>query len=236
MLVLRADSPAGPFQQVGMATNTTIFRDKSADPNAQSYCYQIVFQNNCGNVSPPSRPACSIWLGSKSTGIDWTADSPFAPGTVSRYVLEIYDTQTNTLYREIPLGGNTHYEPDPNDVSTQTFRYRIRAESSAGESTSNYFELKRNAGIFAPTTFTPNGDGQNDRFVVFGTFLEQFEMIIYSRWGDPIFSSTSINENESWDGNVGGQPAPVGPYSYRINVRDKDGQQIVKRGTVMLLR
>lgn len=234
MLVLRADSPAGPFQQVGSVSNSTVFKDPGANPNAQSYCYQIVFQNNCGNVSTPSKPVCSVWLGSLSTGIDWTADSPFTPGTVSRYVLEIYDTGTNTLYKEIPLGGNTHYEPDPNDQSTQTFRYRIRAESATGESTSNYFELKRNASIFVPTAFTPNGDGQNDRFLVLGTFLDNFEMIIYSRWGDPIYQTTSLTEG--WDGNIGGQQAPTGAYAYRINVRDKDGQQIVKRGTVTLLR
>ena len=233
LIISRADTPAGPFQQIGFSSNNTIFFDKSANPNNQSYCYQVVYRNECGNESPPSK-SCTIWLTSKGTGIDWTADSPFAPGTVTRYVLEIYDTATNTLYKEIPLGGNTHYEPDPNDQSTQTFRYRIRAESTTGESTSNYYELKRNAGIFVPTAFTPNGDGQNDTFVAVGTFWEAFSMTIYTRWGEAVY--TTNNKAEGWDGTLHGQPLPAGTYTYRIDILDKDKQQIVKRGAVMLIR
>ena len=234
IVISRASSLAGPFQQIGTSNNNT-FVDESADASAGSYCYQLTYQNNCGLSSAPSQPVCTVYLSSKSAaGIDWTAASPFAPGSVASYVLEIVDSVNNTK-REVVLGGNTHYEPDPNDPNLQSQRFRVLAISAGGiVSYSNFFTFRRDPKIIVPDAFTPNGDGMNDEFLVKGIFLSQFRMIVYSRWGEVVFSST--DRAKGWDGTIGGQPALEGQYMYRIEVVDLTDQKTVRTGAVLLLR
>lgn len=65
-----------------------------------------------------------------------------------------------------------------------------------------------------PTAFSPNGDGWNDEFkAVFNCALD-FRMLIFNRWGNIIFQSRDINVG--WNGEVDGEPAPDGSYTYEI--------------------
>jgi len=90
------------------------------------------------------------------------------------------------------------------------------------------------ANIYVPDVFTPNGDGVNDVFEVKSDADSKIDILIYDRWGSPVFRN-SVNVLH-WSGHINGQPAPTGPYFYRILVTDKIGRGFVKRGTVSLLR
>jgi gliding motility-associated-like protein len=69
--------------------------------------------------------------------------------------------------------------------------------------------------LLAPTSFTPNGDGKNDVFMVNNyCLLSRFNMKIYSRWGEVVFETQ--NPAEGWDGNFKNAPAPDGMYSVII--------------------
>jgi gliding motility-associated-like protein len=235
MTISRASSPSGPFQVVGTTSKSNTFTDESADASAGSYCYQLTYQNNCGQVSAPSETVCSVFLSSQSpTGLDWTTGSPFSPGNVASYSLEVVDS-VNNISKTIILGGNTHYEPDPNDPNLQSQQYRVVAQSADGVvSYSNFFTLRRDPKIFAPDAFTPNGDGVNDTFLVRGTFFDKFRLTIFSRWGEVIYSTT--DRNQGWDGTVNGQPANAGQYMYRVEVIDFTDQKTVRNGALLLVR
>lgn len=86
-----------------------------------------------------------------------------------------------------------------------------------------------------PNAFTPNGDGANDTFgpVLLGHTFEQLE--VWSRWGDKIFDSL-IEGRDTWDGTINGEPAPSDVYVYRVRVTLRDGQEVVEKGDVTLLR
>ena len=235
LIVSRASGPSGTFQQIGTAVNTNRFVDQTADPSAGSYCYEVVYQSNCGLKSAPSTPVCTVYLSSKSSnGIDWTAESPFSPATVGSYTLEIVDSLNGTK-QEIALGGQTHYDPDPNDPNLQSQRYQIQAISSDGTiSNSNYFTFRREVKVYAPDAFTPDGDGVNEVFLVKGIYFDQFKMIIYDRWGEVIYSAT--DKNQGWDGKINGQNAIKGQYMYRVEVVDLTGVKTVRTGAVLLIR
>ena len=65
-----------------------------------------------------------------------------------------------------------------------------------------------------PTAFSPNGDGKNDEFkAVFNCALD-FNMLVFNRWGTIVFRSTDINVG--WNGEIDGEPAPDGSYTYEI--------------------
>lgn len=234
IIVSRATGSSGTFQPIG-TTNRNTYIDQTADVTADSYCYQLTYQSSCGLTSAPSASVCTVLLSSKSAdGVDWTTASPFAPGSVGAYTLEIVDSVNNTR-KEILLGGNTHYTPDPNDPTLQSQRYRVIAVSTSGVvSYSNFFTFRRDPKILVPDAFTPNGDNMNDQFLVKGLYVDQFRMIIYSRWGEVVFSST--DKTKGWDGMIQGQPALEGQYMYRIEIEDLTGQKTVRTGAVLLLR
>lgn len=233
-MIVSRSSGGGAFQPVGSLSGNT-FVDDAVDVNAGSYCYQVAYQNTCGQVSPPSPPACTVWLSSQSPGgIDWTRDTPFTTGGVDNYTVEVINADNGTK-REIQAGTNNHYEPDPNDPVTSIQRYRIIATSAQGVvSYSNFYTLRRSTPLFVPDAFTPNGDQANDVFLVKGTTSDLFRLIVYSRWGEAVFSSTSIAQG--WDGTINGQPAIEGQYMYRIEIEDSDGKKTVRTGGLLLLR
>jgi gliding motility-associated-like protein len=236
LVVSRADGPNGPFKEIGQATNQAVFDDPTARTTDQSYCYQLALRNECGELSLPSVPACTVHLTSNSPGaLDWSADSPFGGKPVAEYEVVFIDRASGVEIKRQSVGGNTHFEPDRSDPDFATYRYEIIAISPTKQtSRSNPYELQLEAGIFAPTAFVPNGF--NNRFQVKGDFPDDFRLTIYDRWGAVMYSTTSFKDEDGWDGNTGGQPAPAGTYAWRAEVRDKAGKQTVKASSLLLIR
>jgi gliding motility-associated-like protein len=80
----------------------------------------------------------------------------------------------------------------------------------------DYFDIN------IPNVFTPNGDNENDMFIVEvpGKIYECVDMKIYNRWGQVVFISTG--NNLKWDGRTNvGIPAPEGTYFYTIDIKEK---------------
>ncbi len=69
--------------------------------------------------------------------------------------------------------------------------------------------------FYIPNTFSPNSDGKNDFFIPKGIGVENFSMEIFDRWGQSIFSSTSLND--AWDGKLNSQELMMGVYVYKIS-------------------
>ena len=94
--------------------------------------------------------------------------------------------------------------------------------------------------FFAPNTFTPNGDGQNDYFFINGFHLEQIVYLhIYDRWGEPVFDRENLNpgvEQEGWDGKFAGMPVNAGVYAWVAEILLANGERIMKYGNITLVR
>jgi gliding motility-associated-like protein len=98
--------------------------------------------------------------------------------------------------------------------------------------------------IFIPDAFSPNDDGLNDRFQVFGRHVVDFQMQVYDRWGNLIYALEKeriedILEDEWWDGSINGTPTQDGNYQYIIRYRstmDRSPATEVKRGSFLILR
>ncbi len=89
-----------------------------------------------------------------------------------------------------------------------------------------------------PNIFTPNGDGVNDYFFprnLLSRGLVAFKMDIFNRWGQKIYSTTSI-EGQGWDGRFNGEMQPQGVFIYQIDAVFKDGQKLSRNGNVTLMR
>lgn len=92
--------------------------------------------------------------------------------------------------------------------------------------------------LYAPSSFTPNGDGLNDLFLAYGCGdITITSLAVFDRWGEIIFQTS--NAPFQWDGQYRGELCEVGVYAwsiqYQLNQRGKStsGQ---KQGALTLLR
>ncbi len=90
--------------------------------------------------------------------------------------------------------------------------------------------------IWIPDAFSPNGDGINDVFKPSGNGygLEGYEMVIYDRWGQIVFTSSLFNVG--WDGKMKGVVLDInGVFVYRIVIYDYKGKMFIYKGHVTIL-
>lgn len=92
--------------------------------------------------------------------------------------------------------------------------------------------------LLAPTAFTPDGDGLNDKFFPFliGKPLGVSRFQVFDRWGRRLFSSTN---GEGWDGTVGGNGAslPQGVYVWQLEAwPTSSSEKLELAGSVLLIR
>lgn len=90
-------------------------------------------------------------------------------------------------------------------------------------------------------TFTPNNDGFNDCFRVYGfsDICEKGEIRIYNRWGAKVYQSKRLG-SFCWNGQVDnqGEYLPSGTYFYIIDIIESQNPKLPKKinGTVQLIR
>ncbi len=88
--------------------------------------------------------------------------------------------------------------------------------------------------VLVPNAFTPNGDGQNDKFYVRGSSeIQVFR--VFNRWGELVFETTDADQG--WDGTYKDKELNRDVYVYYIEaICEHDGSIIVKTGDVTLIR
>ena len=127
---------------------------------------------------------------------------------------------------------------------TQTDVYAINGISEFGcvsaDSIQVTIEVIRKA--YFPNVFTPNGDGANDYFTVFGALplLQEVESLqIFDRWGQLLFEQFNFSPNipeAGWNGLKGNQQLSEGIYVYQAKVRFLDEVVEVFSGDILLLK
>ena len=95
--------------------------------------------------------------------------------------------------------------------------------------------------VFIPDAFSPNGDGVNDTFTVYGDGLvvNVKSMRIFDRWGSLLYSAENLSPNEEgqgWQGQGLGQSLVTGLYIYFVEVEYEDGHTEIFKGEVNVLR
>jgi len=97
--------------------------------------------------------------------------------------------------------------------------------------------IERN--VYIPNAFTPDGDGYNDAFTIYGgTDVANIKtLMIFDRWGDTIFENTDFNPNSlssGWDGFFKGELMNPGVFVYMAEIEFTDGRTELFKGDVTL--
>ncbi|MEO1010964.1 MAG: T9SS type B sorting domain-containing protein [Bacteroidota bacterium] len=81
-----------------------------------------------------------------------------------------------------------------------------------------------------PNFFTPNGDNENDLWMIKGReFFPDIEVIIYDRYGRVV---ATLDQVQKWDGTYEGNPLPSGDYWYVVNQNDARSTRFVGHFTL----
>lgn len=88
--------------------------------------------------------------------------------------------------------------------------------------------------VFIPNSFSPNGDGNNEEFKVFGKGIKFIDLKIFNRWGEKVFETN--NQLEGWDGTFEGEMQTASVFSYWVKITYLDDKKIERKGSVTLIR
>jgi gliding motility-associated-like protein len=133
---------------------------------------------------------------------------------------------------------STDFSPSHSYADTGTYhvKYKVTNSITGCESETEktvivtpYFRM------YIPSAFSPNGDGLNDIFEIYGDAIDEYNLNIYDRWGGSVYQSNSIKW--PWEGKINGiYDAPQGAYVYVIKVKDVKGKEYEYSGTVTIMK
>jgi len=132
--------------------------------------------------------------------------------------------------------------PDPIASPNETTTYTVVVTDSFGCSRSDTLTVYVKNQIFVPDLFSPNHDGHNDEFKIYGIGILDLTLTITNMQNVLLFRSSDIEEitQKGWDGTFKGNPVPEGQYRWHLQGRFINGQQILfkgkNNGTFVLVR
>ena len=88
--------------------------------------------------------------------------------------------------------------------------------------------------VFIPDAFSPNGDGENDEFKVYGHCITELTLQVFDRWGNQVFNGSSVSA--AWDGTYGGKLMNTGSYVYQVQYTLSTGEKTKTKGNFSLMR
>ncbi len=160
--------------------------------------------------------------------VDLGGDQLFCPGELVELSAYIEDEYEYSYF------WNT-FEFHPTILVSNPGVYKVRVENIYGCISVDSVEfLICEQYIYVPSAFSPNKDGLNESFKVYGERLEEVEVSIVNRWGEKIYESDAVNF--AWDGIYKGEECAVGTYTYYLSYPDLNNQLQIKVGTFSLVR
>ena len=127
--------------------------------------------------------------------------------------------------------------PDPMASPVISTAYYVTGTNESGCSGIDTIDVYVTQGgevLYIPNSFFPNDNNLNDLFHAYGTSVKIFDMQIFNRWGQLIFSSNDIKLG--WDGKYKGKMVEGGVYVYKVNCEWMSGEGTYRYGIVTLLR
>ena len=98
----------------------------------------------------------------------------------------------------------------------------------------------KEANVFIPNTFSPNGDGSNDVFYVRGRGLDRVKSLrIFNRWGEVVFEKTNFPVNDAnfgWNGKYRGNNPQPDVYVYQVEIFCDNSDVMRFDGNIALIK
>jgi gliding motility-associated-like protein len=195
----------------------------------------------------------TYWVKSKNNGCYGIADSVTIFVDTSLHAVFLAnpdngDLPLDVLFTNLSRGatdndwnfgdGNssTIFSPQKTFSKEGTYRVSLTVKNARGciDTASILIIVRNGFKLIIPNVFTPNGDGLNDTYQIYATGIKEFLLVIYNRWGQPVFSSN--NPAQQWEGVSDGIVYPDGEYYFELSITDNLQQNHHHKGILTLIR
>lgn len=220
VVVLTGDGACTPgaFSAVGNCQDDSVDLTLTTDPLLPNTQYWVVVSG----LQPPGLQAaqCTFSIstsgpGADIIGVDFSAgpDVTLDQGGSTQLL-----ATGGTTYDWSPLSGlSGNGIPDPFAQPTESTLYTVTTQLNDCSYSDDVF-VEVNRPISPPNTITPNGDGINDTWEIFGiNDYPQATVSIYDRWGQRVFNS--VGYKEPFDG----KGLPTATYYWVIKLSQLEG-------------
>ena len=118
--------------------------------------------------------------------------------------------------------------------------YTVEVENDIGCIGRDSIEIKELCitKVYAPNAFSPNHDGINDTFRLYGRQIDKIHLQIFDRWGTKLFEA--FDNKTGWNGRYNGKWMDNGAYVWIASIDgiDENGDPIMEiiSGSVQLIR
>ena len=215
----------------GQVQDTNYFGNLAAGP------HEIIATNQFGcpttidtTVSQPG-PGFATVLPKDTTiqlGQSITLISGFGPFGASSITSYNWVTSEGLNCIDCPYPLATPYSHISEYVLTITYNQHCTASDSAR------IIVKSNPKFFIPNSFTPNGDGNNDVFEIYGEDIKTVVLRVFNRWGEKVFESS--NQFNGWDGTYKGIIQTPDVFTYDAQITFLDNTKTEQHGSITLIR
>ncbi|MFK8101081.1 MAG: M43 family zinc metalloprotease [Saprospiraceae bacterium] len=132
-------------------------------------------------------------------------------------------------------------EPVVRPLNSIAYQVVITDENGCTATDDIFIQVDKERLVFIPNAFSPNGDGNNDFFLIYGGRGVEvvLEFQIFDRWGNVVFGAQNFQPNDfkkGWDGNFKGKPMNNGIFVYFAKLKFIDGTTVLYRGDITLVR
>ena len=198
-------------------------------------CSASVTNNDYIEVKP------SPTAGFTSSPLQVTSTSPLVTFTDQSIGANAWEWDFIHMVQQLPLFTSTSQNPSFTYPDTGLYIVQQVVYNTHGctDTAYNSIEIVPEYVFYAPNAFTPmNNDGINDVFMPTGVGIDpnNFEMMIFDRWGNMIFKTTDVSKG--WDGkaNGGSKVAQADVYVWKIKTADYMGDEHSYVGHVTIVK
>ncbi len=250
--MLRSTDSAGVFDNIASIPFSGFSGFTVNDPDVitsdKNYFYQLEAIDSCGNIVSKSNLVKTILTKSTAENnfinlVTWDDYEGWSSGTG---YFNIYRriTPADPLIYIASVASDVHeFRDDVIDYYTTEgkFCYQVQAI----ERMVNNFGFRDSAfsneycnwqipSAFIPNAFCPYG--QNPVFYPINVFVDMsnYSFRVFNRWGDKMFETN--DPKAGWNGTYKNNQVSTGVYVYLLKYLDNNGNEILRRGTISLLK
>ncbi len=252
--LLERSASGEPFEVIAVRPGNAVsggllvFDDHEVEADRRSYAYRVQVEDSCGSFAVTSNTAATIHLRAEAdlegiSHLTWNGYGDWAGAVGSYTVFRSISGGPWEPVATLPAGQWTHSDPVQDLIGTDGgFCYYVEAyevgdpSGVQASSRSNVACAVQEPRFWLPNAFIAGSAIEANREfrpVTAYTGFSSYQLIIYNRWGQNIWSSS--DPAQGWDGKVGGSYVPQGVYGYYCAFEDGRGRKMDKRGTVTFI-
>ncbi len=219
--------------------------------------YKLAAINECGYLLGESNIANNISLKARASkteafinNLSWNEYEDWRGGVETYIIYRKYGNGDYEKIAELPSDATNYVDNIQNFITNNTdelsssskFCYFVEAVEDwknpygiVGKSRSNKSCTHQEAVVYLPNAINPKSNvPQNREFRPVTSFVSDYKLIIYNRWGGIVFQSN--DPLQAWDGRKnGGDLLMKGTYVYFLQYRSKNKEWVKRSGEINLI-